>query len=263
MDPVSPVSGGVGAGADLEFAGRRILVTGAGSGIGLATARLLVERGAWVMGAARSDASLAAIVAAGAASIPGDMTRRDDRRRLIAAAEKIDGLVLAHGETTGQRIEDVSEADWDRIHDSNLRSVFFLLQGLAARLPDGGAIVTVSSTAAKTGTIPEVAAYAAAKAGVLSLTRSFATAHAARGMRVNSVLPGIIDTPMQRRFLEINAPLNGISPAELNGRRLAATPMHRAGTPAEAAEVILFLLSARSSYLTGQMLNVAGGFVTW
>ena len=68
---------------------------------------------------------------------------------------------------------------------------------------------------------------------------------------------------MQQRFLEFNAPLRGMTPDELHAERLAATPMHRAGTPDEAAEVILFLLSPRSSYLTGQCLNVAGGFVTW
>jgi NAD(P)-dependent dehydrogenase (short-subunit alcohol dehydrogenase family) len=82
-------------------------------------------------------------------------------------------------------------------------------------------------------------------------------------MRVNSVLPGIIDTPMQERFLELNAPLRAMTPEQLNAERLAATPMRRAGTPDEAAEVILFLLSPRSSYLTGQVINVAGGFVTW
>ena len=68
---------------------------------------------------------------------------------------------------------------------------------------------------------------------------------------------------MQRQFLEVNAPIHGITPEELNERRLNAIPMRRAGSPEEAAEVILFLLSARSSYLTGQMLNIAGGFVTW
>ena len=248
---------------DDEFAGRRVVVTGAGSGMGLATARLLVERGATVVGVARSEDSLSAIRDAGAATVRGDMTIEADRAELIEVAGPVDGLVIAHGETTGQPVASVTQADYDRLLASNLGSVFFLLQAFAHRLPDDGAVVTVSSTAAKTGAIPEVAVYAAAKAGVLSLTRSFASAHAARGMRVNCLLPGIIDTPMQRRFLELNAPLRQMTPDELHAERLAATPMRRAGTPDEAAEVILFLLSARSSYLTGQGLNVAGGFVTW
>ncbi len=248
---------------DREFEGRRIVVTGAGSGMGLATTRLLAERGASVLGVARSAAGRASIEAAGGMAIAADVTLAADRAALVDAAGQADGLVVAHGETTGQPVGDVTEADWDRLHDVNLRSVFFLLQAFAPRLPDDGAIVTISSTAAKTGTIPEVAAYAAAKAGVLSLTRSFATAHAARGMRVNCVLPGIIDTPMQRRFLALNAPLHGTTPEALNAARLEATPMHRAGTPEEAAEVILFLLSPRASYVTGRTVNVAGGFVTW
>lgn len=246
-----------------EFAGRRILVTGSGSGIGLATTRLLVERSASVVGAARSADGLARIADAGAEAVRCDVRSAPDRDRLLAAAGTIDGLAVAHGETTGQPIEAVTIEDWDRLFDANLRSVFFLVQAAAPRLPDDGAIVLVASTAAKTGAIPEVTAYAAAKAGILSLTRSFAHAHAARGMRVNAVSPGIIDTPMQRQFLELNAPLQGLTPDRLNADRLAATPMHRTGSPEECAEVILFLLSSRASYLTGQSINVAGGLVTW
>lgn len=246
-----------------ELGGRRIVVTGAGSGIGLATARLARARGASVVGVARSAAGRAAIAAAGAEAVAADMTVAADRDRLLATAGAADGLVIAHGETQGQPVGSVTEADWDRLTDANLRSVFFLLQAFAPRMPDHGSIVTLSSVAGKTGAIPEVTVYAAAKAGVMSLTRSFATAHAARGMRVNCVLPGIVDTPMQDRFLDLNAPLRGMTPAALNAERLAATPMRRAGTPDEAAEVICFLLSGRASYLTGQTVNVAGGFVTW
>ncbi len=258
-----PVASGAPGTAAGEFAGRRVVVSGAGSGMGLAAARLLVARGASVLGAARSEGSLAAIAAVGAQPIAADVTVATDVARLVAAAGRCDHLVTSHGETMGQPIDSVNEADFDRSVSVNLRSVFFLLQAFAPRLPDDGSIVTVASTAAKTGAIPEVAVYAAAKAGVLSLTRSFASAHAARGMRVNCVVPGIIDTPMQRRFLELNAPLREMSVEALDAERLAATPMRRAGTPDEAAEVILFLLSARAGYLTGQAINVAGGFVTW
>jgi len=246
-----------------EFQGRRVVVTGASSGMGLATARLLVERGASVLGVARSDAGLAAIQGVGSEAIRADVTLAEDRAALVAAAAAVDGLVLSHGRTQGQRVTDVTEADWDALLDANLRSVFFLLQAFCPRIPDGGSVVTLTSVAGKTGAIPEVTVYAAAKAGVMSLTRSFGLANAARGMRVNAVLPGIIDTPMQDEFLALNAPLRGMTPEQLNAQRLAATPMKRAGTPEEAAEVILFLLSPRSSYLTGQVLNVAGGFVTW
>ncbi len=246
-----------------ELEGRRIVVTGAGSGIGRATARLAVARGAVVIGVARSAEGSAAIAAEGAIPFRGDMTHAADRERLVREGGAVDGLVIAHGETQGQPIAAVTEADWDRLLDANLRSVFFLLQAFTPRLPDHGSVVTLTSVAGKTGAIPEVTVYAAAKAGVMSLTRSFATANAARGMRVNAVLPGIIDTPMQERFLALNAPIRGMSPAALNAERLAMTPMRRAGTPEEAAEVICFLLSDRASYLTGQTINVAGGFVTW
>ena len=209
---------------------------------------------------------LAAIRSVGATAFRADVTDAFDRAALLAMAVDggpVDGLVLSHGQTQGQRIADVTPDDWDALVDANLKSVFFLLQAFVPRMPDGGSVVTLTSVAGKTGAIPEVTVYAAAKAAVMSLTRSFGLANAARGLRVNAVLPGIIDTPMQDTFLALNAPIRGITPEQLNAERLAATPMKRAGTPEEAAEVILFLLSPRSSYLTGQVINVAGGFVTW
>ena len=212
---------------------------------------------------ARSDAGLAAIAAAGAEALRADVTVAADRARLIDASGALDGLVLSHGQTQGQRIADVTDADWDALLDANLKSVFFLLQAFCPRIPDGGSVVTLTSVAGKTGAIPEVTVYAAAKAGVMSLTRSFGLANAARGMRVNAVLPGIIDTPMQDTVLAKVAPMRGQTVEELAVGRLKAVPLGRSASPEECADVIWFLLSDEARYMTGQAINHTGGLVMW
>lgn len=203
-------------------------------------------RGASVLGVARSASGLEAIPSMGVDALGADATRQDGRAAIVHEAGHVDHLVLAHGETTGHPIDEVTEDDFPRLIGANLQSG--VLSGAGLRAPAAGRRVHRHGRvhAAKTGNIPEVAVYAAAKAGVLSLTRNFASAHSARGMRVNGVCPGIIDTPMQRRFLELNAPLQGMTPEALNAKRLQATPMRRAGTPNECAEVICFLLSDRA-----------------
>jgi NAD(P)-dependent dehydrogenase (short-subunit alcohol dehydrogenase family) len=130
-------------------------------------------------------------------------------------------------------------------------------------MPAGGSIVNVSSASAKFAVTTEVAAYAMTKAAVLSLTRSFAYAFAASGVRVNAVCPGIIDTPMQDRVLEELSASRGVSVEALSAGRLGQIPLGRSGSPDECAAVIWFLLSGDSRYLTGQSINVTGGWVTW
>ena len=130
------------------------------------------------------------------------------------------------------------------------------------RLPAAGAVVNVASGAGKTGSTHEAAVYGASKAAVLSLTRSFAHAHAARGVRVNAVCPGLVDTPMNDVVIEGIAPLRGVAPDEFGASRVAAVPLGRVADPREVAEVIAFLLSGAASYMTGQSLNVTGGVIT-
>jgi len=145
----------------------------------------------------------------------------------------------------------------------NARALFFLTQAFAARLPPGGAIVNVASGAGKTGSTHEAAVYGASKAAVLSLTRSFAHAYAGRGVRANSVCPGLIDTPMNDVVIEGIAPLRGMETDEYARSRIGMVPLERLADPREVAEVIVFLLSDAASYMTGQSVNVTGGMITF
>ena len=242
----------------------RAVVTGAASGIGRATALLLLEGGATVVAADRDEAGLAVVADAGAETLVCDVTDPADRTRLAdAAGPALDHLVNAAGIISLSALEDVSDDDWERVMGVNAKALFFLCQLVVPRLRAGGAVVNVASGAGKTGSTHEAAVYGASKAAVLSLTRSFAHAHAARGVRVNAVCPGLVDTPMNDVVLAGIAPLRGLEPGELGASRVAAVPLGRVADPREVAEVIAFLLSGASSYMTGQSVNVTGGLITY
>lgn len=244
--------------------GTRAVVTGAASGIGRATALLLLERGASVVAADRDATGLADAVAAGAEPCVCDVTEPADRALLAGAAgASCNHLVNAAGIIRLSALGDVSEDDWERVMGVNAKALFFLCQLFVPRLPAGGAVVNVASSAGKTGSTHEAAVYGASKAAALSVTRSFAHAHAARGVRVNAVCPGLVDTPMNDVVLEGIAPLRGVEPDELAGSRIAAVPLGRLADPHEVAEVIAFLISGASSYMTGQSVNVTGGMITY
>src|SRR5439155_7352318 len=131
----------------------------------------------------------------------------------------------------------------------NAEAVFFLCQAIGPRLRAGGAIVNLSSTSAKASGTTEAAAYAASKAAVISITRSFAYALASRPVRVNAVCPGITDTPMQERVLEDVARIRGTTYEALAGARLSAVPLGRTSSPDECAGLIRFLLSDQAGYM--------------
>jgi NAD(P)-dependent dehydrogenase (short-subunit alcohol dehydrogenase family) len=172
----------------------------------------------------------------------------------------VDFLVNAAGENRIRQIADVSEGDFDFVIRVNATAVFFMCQAFGERGTEAGSIVNVSSAAAKAAD-PQVAVYAGAKAAVLAFTRGFALAYAGRGIRVNAVLPKIIDTPMQRDYVARTAPLLGLSPELLASRRVAEIPLRRAGSASECASVIVFLLSSHASYVTGQSVDVSGGWL--
>jgi len=242
----------------LDFSGRRAVVAGAGGGIGRAVAELLLERGAVVLATDVSGDALAPVAAAGAKVVTCDLASSEGRTKL-AATGACDHLVVAHGIVRPKPIVDTGEDDWDAIMNVNAKAVYFLCQAFGPLLSDGGSIVTLSSISARSAASQEQSVYCASKAAVSSITRSFAYAYAPRGIRVNAVLPGIIDTPMQERFLAAAARARSTTPQALNEARLNVVPLGRTASPRECAETVVWLLSPAASYLTGQQIAPDGG----
>lgn len=242
---------------------RRALVTGAASGIGAGAARFLLESGADVIATDINPQGLDSLARQGATPLVADLGNPDDRTEVIEAANGVDWLVQAAGIIRLKDISDITVEDWRDIFRVNAEAVFFCCQGIGPTMSPGGAIVNISSSSAKLSNTIEAASYAATKATVLSITRSFAYALSSIPVRVNAICPGIIDTPMQDDVLDKVSALRGISPQELSDQRQASVPLGRGATPDEIAELIWFLLSDGAGYMTGQAINFDGGLVTW
>jgi 3-oxoacyl-[acyl-carrier protein] reductase len=247
----------------IDLSGRRAFVTGGSRGIGRATALLLARAGASVaIGYATrredADATVAAIRAAGgqAEAVGGDLGDQTMADRVVAqvAQHGLDLLVVNHGiwPPTPQAVAAMTAEQWERTRRANLDSVFFVTRAAIPRLPDGGRIVLVASTAGQRGEAFH-ADYAATKGAVISFTKSLAVELAPR-ITVNCVAPGWVDTEMSA------IPYTADGGA---GRRAIerTIPMGRVATPEEIAGPIVFLCSDLARFLTGEILNVNGGSV--
>jgi NAD(P)-dependent dehydrogenase (short-subunit alcohol dehydrogenase family) len=243
---------------------KRVVVTGAASGIGKGTTLLLRERGSEVVAVDINADGLQEVADAGAEPFPCDLTSADERRRLIESAGEIDGLVNAAGIIRLIPVADVTEDDWDSILAVNVKALFFLARDFGTRMKSGDGIVNLSSVAGKNNATTEALAYGSSKAAVLAITRGLAHHFGPRGVRVNAVLPGITDTPMQDKVLLEVAEIRGTTVEALSDARLATVPLEKRGcTPREMADAITFLLSSSASYVTGQALAVDGGLVMY
>lgn len=243
----------------------RAVVTGAASGIGLAIAERLLAEGIAVTAVdVNADGLNRAFEARPEVSrLAADLADPAARDEVIATGAGATYLVNAAGAILLKDIFEVTVDDWRRIQTVNAEATFFLCQGIGLTMPPGGSIVNLSSSSAKLATTVEAGVYAASKTAILSITRSFAYALASRPVRVNAICPAIIDTPMQEAVLAGASELRGMTVDELRAARNAQVPMGRGGRPEEVAALSWFLLSEESAYMTGQAVNIGGGYVTW
>jgi NAD(P)-dependent dehydrogenase (short-subunit alcohol dehydrogenase family) len=256
----------------MELEGHVAIVTGGGRGIGRATALELARLGAGIVVAeldaanAQRTADEVAGLGRPALAVATDVTRRADLdamvRRALERFGRIDVLVNNAGIYRAAATLDVSEEHWDAVMAINARAVFFTTQAVLPTMiaQHRGAIVSLASMAGKIGSRTNLP-YNVSKAAVISMTKSLALAHAADGIRVNCVCPGFVETDMWAKVSHEQGAMLGMSPDDFTKARLNSVPLGRMETPQDVANVIGFLASSKSGYMTGQALSVDGGLV--
>jgi len=246
----------------MRFENKVVLVFGGNSGIGLAAAQAFAAEGAKVHFTGRNQQT---IDAAGA-SIPGstgyqaDIADIPSSEAVVSAVEAADGridvLFINAGVGGFAPLRGITEADWDHVHQINLKGCVFALQKAVRLMARGGSVVVTSSIGA-TGALEGNGTYSAAKAGLNMAMRTFAKELVAEGIRINIVSPGPIETPLLHRN-------PGMSEADVEGLKammIANIPMHRMGEADEVAKAVLYLASDDAAFITGANLFVDGGLI--
>jgi 2-hydroxycyclohexanecarboxyl-CoA dehydrogenase len=242
----------------MSLKGKVAVVTGGGRGIGQAIATVLATQGAavavWDLNLESAEKTVAEIQAAGgtAIAVGGDAADADDVAAAAALTHRelgaVNILVNNAGVTAYESFVSITEESWDRIVRINLKGPFLVTRELVPDMLEAGwgRIINISSSSAQTGA-PAMGHYAASKGGVIGLTKALAIEYAAKGITVNNVPPGFVDTPLVRE-----------GPVDVEAAA-ATMPMKRAGQPEDIAHAVAYLASEEAGYVTGQTLSVNGG----
>jgi 2-keto-3-deoxy-L-fuconate dehydrogenase len=250
----------------MKLKDRVAIVTGAASGIGAASSRLFAAEGAKLALVDQDKVGLgqvaADIEAAGGSAIiiPADVSSDPEARagvdRVIEKWGRIDVLLTAAGLSSGGTVDTIEEAAWDRTFDVNVKGTYLWIHYAIRSMIENksGAIVTIGSQLAQSSP-GKNAAYIASKGAIASFTKTMAVDHAAQGIRVNALMPGVIDTPMPANSLKRYA-----DPEAMKTFWKHRHPMGRIGKPEEVARAALFLACEDSSFVTGTLLFIDGGW---
>lgn len=256
-----------------RFENKTVVITGASRGIGAAIARRFAREGASVVVSANEETvhAVAEDIRRGggrAASFVGDVTDKASVVALFDAAERefggVDVSIQNAGVITISRVENLAEADWDKVMAVNTKGVFLCAQEAIARMRKhrrGGRIINTASGQARDGFI-YTPHYAASKMGVVGITQSLAKEVATEGITVNAFCPGIIETDMWAYNDQAWGKLLGnYGPGELMKEWVEGIPMKRPGSGEDVAGLVTFLASDDAAYITGQTINVDGGLI--
>ncbi|WP_294184196.1 SDR family oxidoreductase [uncultured Sphingobacterium sp.] len=239
----------------MNFSDKNVVITGGSAGIGLATVKTFIEKGANVLITGRNADTLRAasesINSPKLKTLSSDTSKLADISRLAetvaASGNRVDVLVLNAGIAKQYSIEDTTEEVFDDLYNINVKGLFFTLQKLIPHLSEGASVVLISSGVSVSG-YAQMGAYAATKSAVDAIARTAATELADRKIRVNVVAPGLTDTPMNQQ-----------TPPDIKNAIAAAVPLKRIGQAEEIANAIVFLSSNEASYISGSYLAVDGG----
>lgn len=239
----------------MNFKDKNVVITGGSAGIGLATAKTFIAKGANVLITGRNPDSLQAasvkINNSKLRSLASDISKLSDiaalEKEIAQSGNKVDVLVLNAGIAKQFSLEETTEEVFDELFSINVKGLFFTLQKLIPHLAEGASVILISSGVSVSG-YAQMGAYAATKSAVDAIARTAAIELADRKIRVNTVAPGLTDTPMNHQ-----------TPEDIKNAIAAAVPLKRIGEAEEIANAIVFLASEEASYISGSYLPVDGG----